>query len=187
MAAGRRYGYPDDEQWAECAYVLEAVQQVNTFADGFRIPCDGNLWPAPGPDAPIIAPPREDELTDRARATFDDILDFFGVKEVPNVFRAMAREPRYLTGTWRFYRACFEPRRLTRLVKEAVAFAVSVTARSRYGIAFTAQRLRAAGVTDAGLMELMQVVDRFNGINKFADMLLVEPDPWNLPKAHTHS
>lgn len=181
MAAGRRTGYPDDEHWAECAYAVEAVQQVNTFADGFRIPSDGAPWPAAGPEAPTITPPPDDELTDRARATFEDIRAFFGVAEVPNVFRAMAREPKYLTGTWRFYRACFEPRRLTRLVKEAVAFAVSVTARSRYGIEFATRRLRAAGVTDAGLLELMQVVDRFNGINTFADMLLVEPDPWNLP------
>ena len=161
---------------------MEAVQQIHTFADGFRIPCDGAPWPAAGPDAPIIAPPADAELTDRVRATFDDILAFFGVKEAPNVFRAMAREPKYLTGTWRFYRACFEPRRLTRLVKEAVAFAVAVTTRSRYGIDFATRRLRAAGVTDAGLMELMQVVDRFNGINKFADLLLVEPDAWNIPK-----
>lgn len=182
MAAGRRYGYPEDEQWAECAYVVEAVQQVNTFADGFRIPCDGSPWPASGPDAPLIAPPEDGELTDRARTTFDDIREFFEVEEVPNAFRAMAREPKYLTGTWRFYRACFEPRRLPRLVKEAVAFAVSVTTRSRYGIDFATRRLRAAGVTDSGLMELMQVVDRFNGINKFADMLRVEPDSWNLPK-----
>ena len=160
------------------------MQQVNTFADGFRIPCDGAPWPPAGPEAPVITPPADEELSDRARATFDDILGFLGVKEVPNVFRAMAREPRYLTGTWRFYRACFEPGRLTRLVKEAVAFAVSVTTRSRYGIDFATRRLRAAGVTDAGLMELMQVVDRFNGINKFADVLLVEPDPWTLPKRH---
>ena len=162
--------------------MVEAVQQIHTFADGFRIPCDGAPWPASGPDAPIIAPPADEELTDRVRATFDDILQFLGVKEVPNVFRAMAREPKYLTGTWRFYRACFEPRRLTLLVKEAVAFATAVTTRSRYGIDFTTRRLRAAGVTDAGLMELMQVVDRFNGINKFADLLLVESDAWNLPK-----
>lgn len=181
MAAGRRYGYPDDEPWAECAYVLEATQQVHTFADGFRVPCDGAPWPADGPDAPILTAPREDELTDRVRGTFEDIREFFGIPEVPNVFRAMAREPRYLTGTWRFYRACFEPRRLTRLVKEAVAFAVAVTTRSRYGIDFAARRLRAAGVTDAGLLELMQVVDRFSGINTFADMLQIEPDPWNLP------
>lgn len=179
-AAGRRYGYPEDEQWVECAYVVEAVQQVNTFADGFRIPCDGESWLAAGPDAPSLAPPSDAELTDRVRATFDDILEFLGVKAVPNVFRAMAREPKYLTGTWRFYRACFEPRRLTRLVKEAVAFAVAVTTHSRYGTDFATRRLRAAGVTDAGLMELMQVVDRFNGINKFADLLLVEPDAWNL-------
>ena len=157
------------------------MQQVNTFADGFRIHCDGAPWPAAGHEAPVIAPPADGELTDRVRATFDDILKFLGVKEVPNVFRVMAREPRYLTGTWRFYRACFEPGHLSRLVKEGVAFAVSVTTRSRYGIDFATRRLRAAGVTDAGLMELMQVVDRFNGINKFADILLVEPEPWNLP------
>lgn len=181
MNAGRRYGYPDDEAWAECAYAVEAVQQVNAFADGFRIPCDGAPWPTEGPEAPLLAPARQEELTDRTHAAFEEILTFFGTKEVPNVFRAMARESRYLTGTWRFYRACFEPRRLTRLVKEAVAFAVSVTTRSRYGIDFATRRLRAAGVTDAGLLELMQVVDRFNGINTFADLLLVEPDPWNLP------
>ena len=164
---------------------MEAAQQLHTFADGFRIPSDGAPWPSAGADAPVIAPPPDEELTDRARATFDDILEFFGVKEVPNAFRAMARDPKYLTGTWRFYRACFEPRHLTRLVKEAVAFAVAVTTRSRYGIDFATRRLRAAGVTDAGLMELMQVVDRFNGINKFADVLLVEPDPWNIPEGHT--
>ena len=154
---------------------------MNTFADGFRIPCDGGPWPTSGPDTPTLTPARDDELTDRARSTFDDILEFLGVTEVPNVFRAMARDPRYLTGTWRFYRACFEPRRLTRLVKEAVAFAVSVTTRSRYGTDFATRRLRVAGVSDAGLLELMQVVDRFNGINTFADLLRVEPDPWNLP------
>jgi alkylhydroperoxidase family enzyme len=160
---------------------VEAAQQIHTFADGFRIPCDGAPWPTGGPEAPILAPPAEEELTDRARATFDDIREFFDAKEVPNVFRAMARDPRYLTGTWRFYRACFAPGRLARPVKEAVAYATAVTTRSRYGIDFTTRRLRAAGVTDAGLMELMQVVDRFNGINKFADILLVEPDPWNIP------
>ncbi len=77
MAAGRRTGYPDDEHWAECAYVAEAVQQVHTFADGFRIPCDGSPWPAAGPEAPTISPPHDDELTDRARAVFFD-LSFTG-------------------------------------------------------------------------------------------------------------
>ena len=184
MAAGRRTGYPDDEHWVECAYAVEAAQQLHTFADGFRIPCDGAPWTAAGPDAPIIAPPRDDELTDRVRASFDDIREFFKVEEVPNAFRAMARDPKYLTGTWRFYKACFEPRRLTRLVKEAVAYAVAVTTRARYGIDFTTRRLRAAGVDDAALLELMQVVDRFNGINKFAELLLVEPDAWNIPECH---
>lgn len=186
MAAGRRTGYPDDEHWAECAYAIEAAQQLHTFADGFRIPPDGSPWPSGGPEAPILAPPGEAELTDRVRAAFEDIREFFETAEVPNAFRAMARDPKYLTGTWRFYKACYEPRHLPRLVKEAVAFAVAVTTRSRYGIEFATRRLRTAAVDDAGLLELMQVVDRFNGINSFAEMLQVEPDDWNIPEGHRH-
>ncbi len=46
-----------------------------------------------------------------------------------------------------------------------------------------AERLVRAGIQKARMLTPLkrQVVDRFNGINTFADMLRVEPDPWNLP------
>ena len=40
--------------------------------------------------------------------------------------------------------------------------------------------MRKLGLDDAGIVELMSVVDLFSGLNKFLDGLQVEPDekPW---------
>ena len=55
---------------------------------------------------------------------------FYASAEVPGPLRLAARDPGYLTDLWGAVRRAFTDGRLSRRLKEALAFAVSVTTRS---------------------------------------------------------
>src|SRR5262245_22843328 len=79
-------------------------------------------------------------------ALFTGIRTFYDRADVPIVFRLLARDPGYLGDFFQAVCRAFGDQRLTRRVKEALAFAVSVTSRSRFGTGFHVGEMRRLGV-----------------------------------------
>jgi hypothetical protein len=146
----------EDALWYEAACVVGMTNALNVVADG--LPAD--VW----------SPPPADE----ARAVLDEIRGFYG--ELPAPFVTLAVDARYLTDVWGALRRAFDDHRLSRRLKEALAFAVSLTSRSRFGTGFHLAQMRRLGVGDAGVMEIVGVTQMFSSYTKIADTLQLESD-----------
>lgn len=118
----------------------------------------------------------ESDASPEVRLVYQDIKKTFGLPFVPNLFRAMAHSPGYLTATWNRVKAVMGQGKLDRRTKEMIAVAVSAVNNCEYCVNAHTAALKRLGVTDAELVELMAVVDLFSGLNKFLDGLRVESD-----------
>jgi hypothetical protein len=148
-----------DALWYEAAMVVGITNALNVVADGL-----GSLMsPAkPGPDvAPI----------------YDEIRAFYATgSEIPIPFGLAARDPGYLGDLWAAVKRAFTDQDLSRRLKTALAFAVSLTTRSAFGTAFYLAELRRLGVGEGGIMEVVGVTQMFSSYTKIADTLQLEPD-----------
>lgn len=113
-----------------------------------------------------------DEIT----KVYADIKTWFGLPFVPNLFKVMANHPAYLEVTWARVKVILGPGKLDRKTKEMIALAVSATNNCHYCVDAHTAALKNLGFGDAEIMELMAVVDLFNGFNKLLDGLQVESD-----------
>ena len=115
--------------------------------------------------------------------TFAEIRDFYARTDVPLPFRLIAHEPTYARDVWLATRRAFADHRLARRLKEALAFAVSVTSRSRFGTAFHVGEMQRLGTSPRGVMEVLGVTQMFSSYTKIADTLQLEPDMHDLAPA----
>src|SRR6266852_3730360 len=154
----------EDALWYEAAQVVGVTNALNVVADAFGVGTPGlpALDPAAAPDA--------------ARALFDDVRAFYHSTEVPLPFRLMAHHPAYAVDVWEAVRHACGDNRLSRRLKEALAFAVSLTSRSPFGTAFHLAEMRRLGVGERGVMEVLGVTQMFSSYTKIADTLQLEPD-----------
>lgn len=160
-AAGKLQGLEGDAPWYEAAFVVGVANALNVVADGL---------------AAALAPLSEADAPAEARAIFADVRAFYGDGEIPTPFRVIARDPAYLGDVWGAVKRAFADRRLTRRHKEALAFAVSLTTRSAFGLAFHLGELRRLGVSERGVMEVVGVAQMFSSYTKIADTLQLESD-----------
>lgn len=119
----------------------------------------------------------DDGATGIVREVFDDIKSSRALAEVPNFWRAIAHRPEYLRDEWTKLRHILETGTIDRKVKEMIAVAVSATNNCDYCLRSHTDALRALGGTDEEIVELMSVVDFFNGSNAVASGLKVEYTP----------
>ena len=119
---------------------------------------------------------QEQEADDRVRKIYEDIKAAFGLSFVPNLFKAMGHHPAYLEASWARVKAIMGPGRLDRKTKEIIAVAVSATNGCEYCVNAHSAALKRLGVGDVEILEVMAVVDLFNGFNKFAEGLGIESD-----------
>ena len=113
---------------------------------------------------------------DEVRRLYADIRAFYGGGDVPQPFRVLARDPKYAADLWAAVRRAFTDHRLSRRLKEALAFAVSLTSRSAFGTAFHLGELRRLGVGERGVMEVIGVTQMFSSYTKIADTLQLDSD-----------
>ena len=159
-AAGKLQGLTEDALWYEAAFVTGITNAMNVVADGLA----------------DLMPPLDDAAAgDGAAAVFSEIRAFHA-GQVPAPFGALARDPGYLADVWAAWRRAFADQRLTRRLKTALAFAVSLTTRSRFGTAFHLAELRRLGVGEGGVMEIIGVTQMFSSYTKIADTLQLESD-----------
>src|SRR5216117_1152609 len=107
----------DDALWYEAAHLVGITHALNVVAD-----------------APLAAL-EPAEAAPEAEQVFAEIRAFYG-RAVPVAFLRLGGDPGYLTDVWAATRRAFVDNRLTRRLKEALAFAVSVTSRSPFGTTF---------------------------------------------------
>jgi AhpD family alkylhydroperoxidase len=155
----------DDALWYEAALVVGVTNALNVVADAL----DGA-----GPELP--GPIDETAAGDEARALFAEIRGFYARDDVPLPFRVMAHDAGYAADLWQAVKRAFTDNRLDRRLKEALAFAVSLTSRSRFGTAFHRSEMRRLGVSARGCMEVLGVAQMFSSYTKIADTLQLEPD-----------
>ncbi len=151
-----------DALWYEAAQVVGITNALNVAADGLGASGLTAVEPA-GASAEV-------------RAVFDDVSAFYGGVDVPAPFRLVAHDPGYLADVWAATRHAFTDNRLSRRLKEALAFAVSLTSRSAFGSAFHLAEMRRLGVGERGVMEVVGVTQMFSSYTKIADTLALEPD-----------
>ena len=156
-----------DAPWYEAAMLVGVTNALNVVADGLT---SARALGASIPDPDEAAAPAE------AAATFGEIRTFYARADVPVAFRLLAVDPGYLADVWSATRRAFSDNRLSRRLKEALAFAVSLTTRSAFGTAFHLGEMRRLGVTDRGVMEVVGVTQMFSSYTKIADTLQLEPD-----------
>ena len=156
-----------DAIWYEAAHVVGITNALNVAADGL----------ATLPVVTAMLPPvAETDPRPEVAALFAEIRAFYARSEVPAVFRFLARDAGYATDLWGAVRRAFDDNRLPRRLKEALAFAVSLTTRSAWGTAFHLQEMRRLGVGDGGVMEVIGVTQMFSSYTKIADTLQLDPD-----------
>lgn len=119
----------------------------------------------------------EETATGLVAEVFDDIRTSRSLAKVPNFWRAIAHRPEYLKSEWTKLRAIMETGTLDRKTKEMIAVAVSATNACDYCTRSHTDALRAMGATDAEIVELLSIVDFFNGSNAIASGLKVEYAP----------
>src|SRR5262245_25307184 len=157
-----------DALWYEAAMVVGITNALNVVADG--------LTSARALGVSISDP-------DEAAALFGEIRTFYARTDVPVAFRLLAVDPGYLADVWGATRRAFSDNRLPRRLKEALAFAVSLTTRSGFGTAFHLGEMRRLGVTDRGVMEVLGVAQMFSSYTKIADTLQLEADMGDIAPA----
>ncbi|HKZ04841.1 MAG TPA: carboxymuconolactone decarboxylase family protein [Methylomirabilota bacterium] len=156
-----------DAIWYEAAHVVGVTNALNVAADGLAaLPAVTSMLP----------PVTEDDPRPEIVTLFAEIRAFYARPEVPAVFRFLARDAGYAADLWGAVRRAFDDNRLPRRLKEALAFAVSLTTRSPWGSAFHLQEMRRLGVGDGGVMEVIGVTQMFSSYTKIADTLQLEPD-----------
>ena len=171
-AAGKLLGLATDGPWYEAAFVAGMTNALNVVADG--------LSPS---GQPLLAPAQE---TEELTALYDEIRDYFQVKDLPAPFGVLGRDPGYLRDFWSAYQRAFEEGGLSQRFKEALAFAVSLTTRSAFGTELHLTRMRQLGVGDKGVLEVVGVTQMFSSYTKIADVLQLEPDMGHIaPQDHS--
>src|SRR5262245_19836329 len=160
---------PEDAPWYEAAQVVGVTNALNVVADALD-----------GATAGLLGPLDETGAGDEARALFAEIRGFYARADVPMPFRVMARDPAYAADVWRAVVRAFSDNRLPRRLKEALAFPVSLTTRSRFGTAFHLAEMQRLGVGERGCLEVFGVAQMFSSYTKIADTLQLDPDMGDL-------
>ena len=123
----------------------------------------------------------EEAATGRVKEVYDDIKESLGIDFVPNVYKAMARNPAYVEASWNKIGAVMgEQGKLDDRTKAIIALTVSTMNECGYCIEAYTSAVRKYGLDDDGLTESAAVTDLYNGLNKFNTGLGVEMDekPW---------
>ncbi len=123
----------------------------------------------------------EEAATGKVAEIYGDIKESFGIDFVPNMYKAMARNPAYLEASWNKIRALMSVQgKLDDLTKAIIALTVSTMNGCSYCIEVYTGAVRKYGLDDDGITEVVAVVDLFNGLNKFNTGLDIEMDeqPW---------
>jgi AhpD family alkylhydroperoxidase len=126
--------------------------------------------------APLLS---DEELTDEARAVFDDIRATRGSDFVNNIWRALANDPPLLKATWDRLKAVMGEGReggLDPLTKELIYLATSIANGCEYCAHSHTAAAWAKGMTDVQYGEFLEVIGMAAQTNTLAVALQVPVD-----------
>ena len=122
------------------------------------------------------------EASPEVKVVYDDIMKTRGVDWVNNFWKALANDPKQLARVWAQVKQVMAPGALDPLVKEMIYVAVSATNGCEYCTYSHTAAARKKGMTDAMLMELLEVVGLANQTNRLANGLRIPVDPQFNPR-----
>ena len=99
-----------------------------------------------------------------------------GRRDVPALWRILARNPHYLRSTWRKEQVVMRDGVLTARDKRRTALGVAMSVRGRYMIEYHAAILRQAGDGETELLEILGVVDHYTTLNTLSEGMQIESD-----------
>ncbi|HEU5117948.1 MAG TPA: carboxymuconolactone decarboxylase family protein [Isosphaeraceae bacterium] len=124
----------------------------------------------------------EARATGRVAEIYADIKATKNLDFVPRFWRVLATSPPLLESTWNHLKAVMHPEKMGRegklspLVREIIAVAVSATNGCPYCINSHTAAVRKLGLDVEALGEVMAVVGLFNSTNALAEAYQVQPD-----------
>jgi AhpD family alkylhydroperoxidase len=118
----------------------------------------------------------DDELSNEARAVFDEIRKTRQSDFVNNFWRALAHDPKTLRRTWESLKEVMEPSALEPKVKEMLYVAVSIAHGCNYCIHSHTAAARAKGMTEAEYREMVAIVGMAAETNRLVTALGVPVD-----------
>ena len=124
-----------DALWYEAAHVVGITNALNVVADGLAAlpagrPCSADS--GSGRERPAGRPVRRDSR-------------LLAAPTCRRCSACLASDPAYAADVWAATRRAFGDNLLTRRLKEALAFAVSLTSRSAFGTGFHLRRCAGSG------------------------------------------
>jgi AhpD family alkylhydroperoxidase len=121
------------------------------------------------------------DASPEVKVVYDDIMKTRGVDWVNNFWKALANDPAQLARVWGQVKQVMAPGALDPLVKEMIYVAVSATNGCEYCTYSHTAGARKKGMTDAMLMELLEVVGLANETNRLANGLRIPVDKQFVP------
>lgn len=128
-------------------------------------------------DVALVNYVEESQATGVVKKVYQEIMDGRNLAKVPNFWKAIANYPEYLEAEWSKLKTIMTTGTIDRKTKEMVAVAVSATNACDYCTRSHTDMLKALGATEAEVVELLSIVDFFNGSNAIASGLKVEYEP----------
>ena len=122
------------------------------------------------------------DASPEVKVVYDDIMKTRGVDWINNFWKALANDPKQLARVWAQVKQVMAPGALDPLVKEMIYVAVSATNGCEYCTYSHTAAARKKGMTDAMLMELLEVVGLANQTNRLANGLRIAVDPQLNPR-----
>ena len=122
------------------------------------------------------------DASPEVKVVYDDIMKTRGVDWINNFWKVLANDPKQLARVWAQVKQVMAPGALDPLVKEMVYVAVSATNGCEYCTYSHTAAARKKGMTDAMLMELLEVVGLANQTNRLANGLRIAVDPQFNPR-----
>ena len=124
----------------------------------------------------------EKDATGKVATTYEEIRRTLGIDFVPNMYRALAVNPEHLEMTWRNVQSLMgQEGGLGRKTKDIVALTVSIMSGCDYCVGVYNDAVKQAGLDDAALLELYEVIDLYTGLNRLNIGLQTVRDqkPWH--------
>jgi AhpD family alkylhydroperoxidase len=122
------------------------------------------------------------DASPEVKVVYDDIMKTRGIDWINNFWKALANDPKQLARVWAQVKQVMAPGALDPLVKEMIYVAVSATNGCEYCTHSHTAAARNKGMTDAMLMELLEVVGLANQTNRLANGLRIPVDRQFIPR-----
>jgi alkylhydroperoxidase family enzyme len=122
----------------------------------------------------------EQEAKGRVTKIYEEIrvreAERLGHEGVPLFWKAIAHRPLYLEAAWNRSKILLAEGEISLKEKEILGYAVASNIGSQYFVNEHVTALRRLGMDDAALVEVLAVVDYFEGLNKVSEGMGIESD-----------